>query len=250
MLEARAGWWPTPAVVLPNRECVPAFTGAPRPLSSWISSPPSDWGMTRCRPSPSVAAQLQRGVRILADYLTIQGFLTKEGDRCKLTPDSQVFLDRRSPAYMGSVLRFCMRRSSSLPFDNLTEAVRKGRNRGGRRRRYAGASALGRFPARLMIPMMVKPGGGNRHLRATVAAERKGIDVAAGHGLFGIEIAARCPEAEVTALDWPNVLTAARELARSPASSRAITRWAMHSSGIWGPATISSCHEFSIIFPR
>jgi hypothetical protein len=42
----------------------------------------------------------ERGVRILADYLTVQGFVTKEGNRYKLTLDSAVFLDRRSPAYM------------------------------------------------------------------------------------------------------------------------------------------------------
>ena len=37
-----------------------------------------------------------RGVRILCDYLTTLGFLAKEGDRYRLTPDSAAFLDRRS----------------------------------------------------------------------------------------------------------------------------------------------------------
>src|SRR5262249_59814370 len=40
------------------------------------------------------------------------------------------------------------------------------------------------------------------------------LDVAAGHGLFGITIAERHPEAHVTALDWPNVLAVAGENAR------------------------------------
>src|SRR5271156_6038709 len=39
-----------------------------------------------------------RGVRILADNLTILGFLRKDGDRYDLTADSKAFLDRRSPA--------------------------------------------------------------------------------------------------------------------------------------------------------
>ena len=40
------------------------------------------------------------------------------------------------------------------------------------------------------------------------------MDIAAGHGLYGIEIARRCPTAEIVALDWPNVLTVAQGLAR------------------------------------
>jgi 2-polyprenyl-3-methyl-5-hydroxy-6-metoxy-1,4-benzoquinol methylase len=40
------------------------------------------------------------------------------------------------------------------------------------------------------------------------------LDVAAGHGLFGITIADRHPRAHVTALDWPNVLAVAEENAR------------------------------------
>jgi DNA-binding IclR family transcriptional regulator len=39
----------------------------------------------------------ERGVRILGDFLTAHGFLTKDGARYRLTPSSQVFLDRKSP---------------------------------------------------------------------------------------------------------------------------------------------------------
>jgi len=40
----------------------------------------------------------ERGVRILADYLTVHGFLRKENGEYLLTQESAVFLDRRSPA--------------------------------------------------------------------------------------------------------------------------------------------------------
>ena len=40
------------------------------------------------------------------------------------------------------------------------------------------------------------------------------LDVAAGHGLFGITIADHYRQAHVTALDWPNVLAVAVENAR------------------------------------
>jgi hypothetical protein len=43
-----------------------------------------------------------RGVRKLCDYLTMLGFLRKDGDAYSLSPDAAAFLDRRSPAYLGA----------------------------------------------------------------------------------------------------------------------------------------------------
>ncbi|HEY2158829.1 MAG TPA: methyltransferase dimerization domain-containing protein [Isosphaeraceae bacterium] len=54
-----------------------------------------------CRAAP-------RGVRILADYLTILGFLRKDGDHYELADDARVFLDRASPAYVGDAARFML----------------------------------------------------------------------------------------------------------------------------------------------
>src|SRR5271168_2068326 len=44
----------------------------------------------------------ERGVRTLCDFLTIHAFLTKEGAQYALAPDSALFLNRHSPAYIGS----------------------------------------------------------------------------------------------------------------------------------------------------
>lgn len=45
-------------------------------------------------------------MRILCDYLTILGFLVKTGTSYGLTPESALFLDKRSPAYLGSISFF------------------------------------------------------------------------------------------------------------------------------------------------
>src|ERR1700686_600052 len=45
----------------------------------------------------------ERGTRILCDFLVIIGFLTKQDGQYGLTPDSAMFLDQNSPAYMGTV---------------------------------------------------------------------------------------------------------------------------------------------------
>jgi ubiquinone/menaquinone biosynthesis C-methylase UbiE len=43
----------------------------------------------------------------------------------------------------------------------------------------------------------------------------KVLDIAAGHGIFGISVAQRFPNAQVYALDWPNVLQVATENAQN-----------------------------------
>jgi SAM-dependent methyltransferase len=157
----------------------------------------------------------ERGMRILADYLTVQGFLIKESNRYKLTPDSALFLDRRSPAYMGSVLGFLHAPKFIDAFQNLTEAVRKGGTVAGEAGTVAPEHPLWVEFAKSMIPMMAKPAEEIAlFVRQTQPHVKKVLDIAAGHGLFGIEIAKRCPDAEIVALDWPNVLAVAQDLAR------------------------------------
>src|ERR1700760_1906416 len=54
-----------------------------------------------CQASP-------RGIRILADYLTVLGFLRKHDDQYELGPDAAAFLDRQSPAYLGGAVDFLL----------------------------------------------------------------------------------------------------------------------------------------------
>jgi len=48
----------------------------------------------------------ERGIRILCDYLTIQGFLGKIDGRYSNSSTAEVFLNKRSPAYIGSMATF------------------------------------------------------------------------------------------------------------------------------------------------
>ena len=47
----------------------------------------------------------ERGMRILCDYLVVQGFLTKQEQRYGLTPDSAMFLDKLARGF-GSAKAF------------------------------------------------------------------------------------------------------------------------------------------------
>src|SRR5437762_12161878 len=49
---------------------------------------------------------------------------------------------------------------------------------------------------------------------AAEAKPSKVLDIAAGHGMYGITVARRNPRAEIVAVDWPGVLEVAKENAK------------------------------------
>ena len=152
-----------------------------------------------------------RGVRILCDYLTVHGFLTKEAGRYGLTPSTSAFLTTSSPAWMGSVVDFMSAREmTTLWLEDPVAFVRNG-----------GSVGLGNMApddpvwvkfARAMVPFVAQTA---RDIAAQVSAwpatPRRVLDIAAGHGSFGIEIAKAVPSAEVVATDWQAVLEVAKE---------------------------------------
>ncbi len=155
-----------------------------------------------------------RGMRILCDYLMILGFLLKEGDRYRLTPDSAVFLDRRSPACITSAVIFLGSPQITDRFKNLAEAVRKGGT-------IAGEGSLApEHPmwiefAKGMAPLTGLPAEKMARLAGAEKGEKwKVLDIAASHGTFGITLARMNPHAEIFAVDWANVLELAKENAR------------------------------------
>ena len=156
----------------------------------------------------------ERGTRILCDFLTIIGFLTKQGNNYELTADSAMFLDKRSPAYMGAVTGFILSPSVMDNFDRLTESVRKGG--------CAGPSSVEpEAPmwvdfARAMAPMMAMPAQLMAQLvDPTKDKKLRVLDIAAGHGLYGLAFAKQNSQVEVTAVDWPKVLEVAKENAQA-----------------------------------
>src|SRR5579883_2976146 len=68
----------------------------------------------------------ERGMRILCDFLTINGFLQKADGRYSHTPTSAVFLDPRSPACVASVSRFLGNPAMMEPSMHLADIVRSG----------------------------------------------------------------------------------------------------------------------------
>src|SRR6266478_1635274 len=167
-------------------------------------------GRTTAEAVASHCGIAERGARILCDFLVVNGFLSKSGNQYSLNEHSAKFLDRNSPVYMGSCTEFLLTDDIPQNFRNLTNAVRHG----GCNHTYAHApeSPVWVAFARSMAPMMMMSSQGLAEI--VVCNERrtlKVLDIAAGHGLFGIAVLRANPDAEVTAVDWKNVLEVARE---------------------------------------
>jgi ubiquinone/menaquinone biosynthesis C-methylase UbiE len=158
----------------------------------------------------------ERGARILCDYLTMIGFLTKDGTSYGLTLDSGVFLDRRSPAYMGSAAEFLLSDNIVDAFKHLTESVRKGGTAVPDDGTLAPEHPVWIKFARAMAPMMRMPAAAIAQLVDPEANRKiKVLDIAASHGEFGLAFAKRNQHAEIVGLDWANVLELSKENAKA-----------------------------------
>ncbi len=164
---------------------------------------------TRCGTS-------ERGMRILCNSLVAIGFLTKEENRYRLTPDSAMFLNRHSPGYAGDAIEFLASPTFTEAFQNLTAAVRQGSTAIPSEGSLApdnpvwvkfarGLAPLIALPAQLMVKLVA--GDSSQNLKI--------LDLACGHGLFGITFAKHYANAEIVALDWSNVLEVAKENAQT-----------------------------------
>jgi ubiquinone/menaquinone biosynthesis C-methylase UbiE len=154
----------------------------------------------------------ERGTRILCDFLVINGVLSKESGHYKHTPMSATFLDPRSPACLATIAQFLGNAAMHEPDQHLADIVRNGRTSLPGSGTVEPENPIWVQFAQTMAPMMAPLAA---PLGAVVlegsSAPMKVLDIAAGHGLFGIEIAKQNPQAHVTGLDWAPVLRVALE---------------------------------------
>ncbi|HYX28279.1 MAG TPA: methyltransferase [Pyrinomonadaceae bacterium] len=211
--EAQAGKQPTPALIFDTFNGYQRTQALKTAIELELFTAIGE-GNTSVKAIAERCGASERGTRILCDFLTIIGFLTKRGNDYSLTLDSATFLDKRSPAYMGTISNFIVSSYITEPFERLTETVRSGG--------YADDRAFEpNHPmwvefARSMQPMMALPS----QLLAQLVDPAKDkklrvLDIAAGHGLYGIAFAKQNSQAEVTAVDWPKVLEVAKQNAQA-----------------------------------
>lgn len=165
--------------------------------------------------SPSQLAQhcqsAERGIRILCDYLTVKGFLTKTDHTYALTLESNTYLNQNAPQYLGASIAFLFSDPMQTAFQNLTTAVKKGGTALSQNGTLAPEHPAWVAYAQSMAAVMQRPAHMlAQYLNPTPKHPLTVLDIAAGHGLFGLAFAQQNPHTTVTAIDWPNVLTVAQ----------------------------------------
>lgn len=150
-----------------------------------------------------------RGSRILLNALAALELLQTDGDRFLLSPGAERHLVRNGPAYLGDMVRLIASDWEWDALKRLPEAVRHGgtvMDVHAETPGYAYWEDFASFATAVATPT------------AAVAAEAlrpwaehqptlEVLDVACGHGIYGFTLARQFAQAQVWALDWPNVLT-------------------------------------------
>jgi hypothetical protein len=162
--------------------------------------------------APEIAKRAQtseRGMRILCDFMTVRGYLIKTDDHYSNAPTAQVFLNKQSPSYIGSIATFLAHPRLMECFHDMAGSVRKG-----------GTVSQGTLApedpvwvefARSMAPFIGMGANAVAKIVARPGEAQKVLDISAGHGLFGLMVAQLNPLAQIYAADWANVLEVARE---------------------------------------
>lgn len=158
-----------------------------------------------------------RGMRVLCDYLCLTGLLQKRSGRYWLTEEAALYLDRRSHQFIANdAIQAYAGGALAEGYQNLAEAVRNG----GTVLPRAGTLAP-EHPYWLQFARALAPiGAANAALLAKLleyppSVPIRVLDIACGHGHYGIAIAKQNPLAEIFAQDWPAVLEVALANART-----------------------------------
>jgi SAM-dependent methyltransferase len=166
-------------------------------------------GANTIRALAASAGASERGLQALCDYLVVQGHLLKQRARYSLTLNSRLYLSTASPAYLGSAAKFLASDSAVAALCRLRQTVERGR-----------ASAQGGESdwveyARSMAPLAQPIAEfAAAALKVHSAGPIQVLDLAAGHGCYGIAIAAQNSSAHIFPLDSRRVLKIAIENAR------------------------------------
>src|SRR5207253_3291339 len=128
--------------------------------------------------------------------------ISKTNNQYSLTEDAATFLNRHSPACLASMINFLASPWSRKNFAALAEAVRKGGTAGETGDHTKAHEEVWLNFARSMAPLTIPAAEFIAGLSGAAEAKpSKVLDIAAGHGMYGITVARRNPRAEIVAVD-------------------------------------------------
>ncbi len=168
-----------------------------------------------CRTVTDVAAAAgasERGTRMILDALSALGLLVKSDGGYANTPETETFLVRDKPTYLGALVQHTNQLWGN--YGHLTEAVTTGRPPVAVNTQQDGEDFFVE-----LVPQIF----GNSYAQAKAAAAGLGLgerwtgavvmDIGAGSGAWSLACLERDPTAKAIAVDYPHVLNVTRQFA-------------------------------------
>lgn len=153
-----------------------------------------------------------RGLRAIMNALVGVNLLAKDGDKYRLTEESETFLVTSKPSFQGGIFKHISRQL--LPrWMQLDEVVRNGHADTGVNEQGAGSEFFAEFVTDILPMSYPAAQALARHLGLSQAASpARVLDIAAGSGVWGIALAQASQQVSVTAVDWEGVLPVTRQV--------------------------------------
>lgn len=153
-----------------------------------------------------------RGLRAVMNALVGLELLTKSDDKYSLTPESDAFLVSNKPGTLAGFFPMNMKRL--IPhWLKLDEIVRTGQPSEARNEERLGTEFFSELVENI-IPMSY-PGAQALadHLKVAEAKHPiRVLDIAAGSGIWGIALAQKSPQVQVTAVDWAGMIPTTKRI--------------------------------------
>ncbi|HEY2761025.1 MAG TPA: methyltransferase [Pirellulales bacterium] len=170
-----------------------------------------DAGAKTVEETAAATGASERGLRILMNGLVATNFLARRGKKFSLAPDVAAFLIKRKPAYLGGTLHHLSR--DLIPhWLRLTNIVRTGKPESAVNQEKAGSQFFANFVEEIYNRSYPAAKVAAETLIKKLAKPFKVLDIATGSGVWGIAMAERSPQVEVTAVDWPGVIPVTRKV--------------------------------------
>jgi ubiquinone/menaquinone biosynthesis C-methylase UbiE len=155
-----------------------------------------------------------RGLTAIANALVGFNFLSRHGERYKLTPESAAFLVSTKPGYQGALFNHMS--GQILPtWLHLPKVVRTGKPVDLVNEQKRGAAFFSKF-VESIFPLSYMPARSlGEHLKLSKTKTPVSVlDIAAGSGVWGIALAEQSPLVSVSAVDWAPVLPVTKKVAK------------------------------------
>lgn len=169
-----------------------------------------DGGPKTLNETAAATGASERGLRAVMNVLVGLGFLEREGEKYKLTSESEMFLVSTKPSFQGGLLKHTSKHL--IPrWLQLTEIVATGKPGIAVNQESDGSAFFQSFvldifpmsyPSATILANHLELGKLDRSVKV--------LDLAAGSGVWGIALAQSAKNVVVTDVDWSGVLPATR----------------------------------------